>query len=203
MTRLKKISRNFGILLLLLLGACAAPKQATPLPYRFTVGHIADGRTEEFVGNGELMRAFPFDPNAFGTALRKHMVGHPFGGAEATVDVVLKHYEVTGFDKKYALSMVVRMSGVDEWGRKLATADISCSITARDGDFALDTYATQVLKEKSLQPLTMDGRVRKIWYDMYDSCLEHTVRGYMQAVLTENMNNAPDVNAGRPERAHE
>ena len=192
------------LLLPLLLGACASNRAPeVPLPYRFTVGHIADGRTDDMVGNGEMMRAFPYNPTAFATTLRRHMTSHPMGSIDATVDVVLKHYEVTRFERDYALSMVVLMSGKDNWGRPLASAEIACSTTSNDGGFALDTYATQVIEQKSLKPLTMDSRASSMWYGMYDSCLKQTVRGYMQAVLTDNYNNAGNLNAGRPERAHE
>ena len=156
-----------------------------------------------FCGNESFTRIFcNFNqPNVenFGTMNQVK----PLGKVEANslAEFILKHYEVTQFDGSYALSMVVNMSGVDSYGRPLAAKDIACSEVTKEG-FTLDTYVTQVIEQKNLSPLTMDGRARTIWQTMYDGCTRQLVEDYAQAVLTKNLNGGNQTD-GRPERAHE
>ncbi|MFZ2587264.1 MAG: hypothetical protein WAZ18_04000 [Alphaproteobacteria bacterium] len=171
----------FALAALLTLTACAPPPQPMPLPYRFTVGSITDARSE-----AELTDPMPygFNQTTFLQNLRKAMPYTLFGSENASLNLTLTHFETTTFDDSFALSMAMKVEGVDAYNRPLAHKPIMCSEVQNRG-FELDEMAQQVWADKNTVALTPQARNAKMWDKLFDACVRNLADQFGQVLVQQ------------------
>lgn len=169
------------LIAVLMLAGCAVQPPLEPLPYRFGVARVLDGRDQAQL---ELPAVYPFSQTGFLKSLRGALPYGLFGSETATLSLTLTHYQSTVFHDSFALSMVVQMDGEDNYGRKLVGQPVMCSSVMSRG-YELNEYAQQVWKDKNLNSLTPAAREQKMWQRVFDTCVQELGRKFGQALAQQ------------------
>lgn len=161
------------------LAACATPPAPDPLPYRFAIGGFRDSRPAEETATPA---PFSFDQQALLRGLQHAMPYTLFGSEDATLTLDLTHYEATHYADSYAISMVMEMTGVDQYGRDINHVPLMCSSVQRRG-FELADYAQQVWQQKTLNALTPEARDQKMWQQVFGACVRDMAGQFGKALV--------------------
>ncbi|HEX2859488.1 MAG TPA: lipoprotein [Alphaproteobacteria bacterium] len=167
-------------LLLATLAGCAPPPPPTPLPYRFVLADITDGRlTPEQGGTDPLYDMYPFDTQAIAMSFSNNLVAPVFGAREAKLHLKVTHYQATTSDGSWAVSIAMEGYAQDDSARPrtIGIFNATCNRVEREG-FALDAFATDSWQQKSLKPLTPDGRNTRMFGIALNNCTRDLARQF-------------------------
>lgn len=182
------MKKNLAALLALaVLAGCATPPPPAPLPYHFTLADISDGRlTPEQGGPDPLFEAYPFDAQAIALSFTNNLAAPVYSAREAQLHLKVTHYQATTSDGGWAISMAMEGYAVDDSPkpRTVGMFNARCSQVEREG-FALDAFATDSWKQKSLKPLTPDGRNTRMFAMALNNCTRELARQFGASVAAK------------------
>jgi hypothetical protein len=169
-----------------LLAGCTPPPPPAPLPFHFTLADIADARpSPENGGTDPLYDAYPYDAQAIALNFMSNLNYSVYGARQAKLHLKVTHYEATSDGTgAYAVSIALEGYAEDDSSkpRPFARFGATCSDVEREG-FALDAFATESVQEKSLRPLTPEGRDKRMWRTVLQGCTKELSRQFGAAVM--------------------
>ncbi len=151
---------------------------ATPLPYKFHVGGIIDGR--DVKDPSENLNVYPFNRATLVSAIHTNLPTSLFATHPARINVELLEYTTTGFNNSFALSYGVSINATDQFGRTIAPSRVyTCSETF-DRAFYAHKLAESAYKGESLSNA---AQTVNIFEDLTKTCVNKTMTAFYNNVI--------------------
>jgi hypothetical protein len=166
------------------LAGCATTPAPDVLPYRFAVAGVVDARAAD---HDPLYDQYEFDAREMNADFSKLLAGSVFGGRDATLYLKLLRYRASMDNGSYALSMTVEGKALDDSTRPRDVGHFvaGCDRIEHGGVASLATYAGTMWQDRTLDPLTQEGRDRSMWHKAFDGCVGDLVTRFKQALLAK------------------
>ncbi len=175
------------------LAACAGAIKGTtgiyieplpsPSPYNFTLASFEDMRDPNDLDKWQS--PFVFRTMQFMQSWQQIWPTATFAQEPAKLSLVLRNYASSKSPTNdYAVSMVMDMSGTDQYGRKLGSTTGQCSVVMHKG-FDLDELAVAAQETgEGCRALTPCARDARMWRMVTTNCVRQLAGQFSQVVHT-------------------
>lgn len=160
--------------------------EPSPSPYRFALTSFEDMRDPQ--DNDKWQSPFVFRTTQFMQSWQQVWPTATFAQEPAKLALVLRNYASSKSPTNdYAVSMVMEMTGTDQYGRKLGHTTGQCSVVMHAG-FILDELAVAVQETgEGCRALTQCSRDTRMWRMVTTNCVRQLAGQFSQAIHTNGV----------------